>query len=77
MLISFLFKIGTYPEIGKASFKCEVWTFKQQLTLKCKCIVEFLLFSYKRLCTVAFRMGGETSQKIYTHFYWLKSKYFI
>ena len=24
----------TYPEIGDSSFRCALWTFKQQLTLK-------------------------------------------
>ena len=32
------------------------YTLKQQSALKCQCIVEFLLFSYKRLCIVHFRI---------------------
>ena len=27
-------KSKTYPEIGNSSFRCALWTFKQQLTLK-------------------------------------------
>ena len=36
---------------------CILETFKQQLALKCECIVEFLLFSNKGFCNVYF---GET-----------------
>ena len=50
--VHFLFKY--YPEIGDADFKSALWTFKQQLALKYKYVREFLLFSYKRLCTVPF-----------------------
>ena len=42
-------KIICYSEIGDAYFKCTLWTFKQQLTLKCEHVVEFLLLLYK-LC---------------------------
>ena len=31
--------------MGDAYFKFALWTFKQQLALKCENIVEFLLFS--------------------------------
>ena len=41
-----------HPEIGNTNFKCALWSFKQQLALKCEHVVEFLLFSCKRLCTV-------------------------
>ena len=44
----------SYPKIGDASFKCALWTFKQHLALKCECVMELLLFCYKRLCTVHF-----------------------
>ena len=37
----------SYPEFVDANFKCALWwTFKQQLALKCKRIVECLLFSW-------------------------------
>ena len=51
-----LFSVQTfsYPQIADAKFRCALWTFKQQLALKCENVVEFLLFSYKRLCTVTF-----------------------
>ena len=45
-----------YPEIGNANFNtfnCTLWAFKQQLVLKCGCV---LLFSCKRLCPVHFRI---------------------
>ena len=29
-----------YPEIDSVKFKCVVWTFKQQIALKCEGIVE-------------------------------------
>ena len=46
-------KLPTYPEIDDSSFRYSLLTFKQQLALKCEHVVAFLLFSYKRLCTVA------------------------
>ena len=54
-VITIIFKYTlAYPKIGNSNFKCTLWTFKQQLALKCECFVEFLLFSYKRLCTTRF-----------------------
>ena len=44
--------LKSYPEIGNANFKCALWTFKQQLALNYEHVVEFLLFSYKHVCTV-------------------------
>ena len=49
-----LVALDLYPEIADANFKCMLWTFKQQLTLKFEYVVKFLLFSYTRLCTVYF-----------------------
>ena len=33
--------------------------------LKCECIVAFLLFSYKRLCTVAFEIRHDLSTTVF------------
>ena len=44
----------SYPEIGGAKFKGVLWAFKQQLTLKNVCVVEFSLFSYKHICNEHF-----------------------
>ena len=52
-------RLTSYPEIGNANFKGSLWTFKQQLTLKCESIVKFLLLSYKRLCSVHFGIRRE------------------
>ena len=48
------FYSDAFPEIDNANFKCTLWTIKQHLTCKCESIVELVLFSYKRLCTVHF-----------------------
>ena len=54
----------TYPEIDDASFKCTLWTSKQQLALKMRMrcgisivsiyIISIVLVSYKRLYTIIF-----------------------
>ena len=46
----------TYPEIGSVYFRFKFWNFEQQLILKCKPVVEFLLVYYKYLCTVHFEI---------------------
>ena len=43
-----------YPEIFDSSFRCALWLFKQQLTLKVWARCGISIVSYRRLCTVAF-----------------------
>ena len=45
------FSNSAYPEIGDGNFRCALWSFQQQIVLKCEHFVPFVL-SYKRLCTV-------------------------
>ena len=55
--------LRTYLEIGDANFNCVLWTFKQQVALKkCEHVVEFPLFFYKRLCTMAFGIRRHLSK---------------
>ena len=49
-----LYSSLAYPEFGDANFKSALWTFKRQLVKKCDCVVKFLFFSCKHLCTVIF-----------------------
>ena len=46
-------------EIGTANFNGVLWTFKQQLALKCECVVKFILVSYKRICTIYFGIKNQ------------------
>ena len=44
----------SHPEIGDTHFSLNYELLNSNQPLKCEHVVEFLLFSYKRLCTVSF-----------------------